>query len=210
MLKSVEHLTHASLLIKNNRNIYIDPFNIKFETHNADIILCTHSHYDHFSIKDINKVLCKNTILVVTEDCDTKDLEEKVSTVVKVKPYQAYKFNEIIVRTVPAYNNDKKFHPKENNWVGYLIDDGGTRYYVAGDTDLIDEMEDIEEIDVVFLPVGGTYTMDFNQAAQAANILKPKVAVPIHFDSIVGTFNDAKEFCKLVDKGIETDILLDR
>ena len=123
------------------------------------------------------------------------------------------KFNEteeilgIRFETIPAYNVNKKFHPKENNWAGYIIEIDRTRYYIAGDTDINEENLKVK-CDVAFVPVGGTYTMDYKEAAEFVNRIHPKIAVPIHYGSIVGTIQDAEEFINLLDENIEGKILM--
>ena len=109
--------------------------------------------------------------------------------------------------TVPAYNINKPFHPKENGWVGYIIEIKGIRYYIAGDTDITEENKDVE-CDVAFVPVGGTYTIDFKEAAQLINSIKPKIAVPTHYGSVVGTKRDATDFIKLLHPTIKGIILM--
>ena len=103
----------------------------------------------------------------------------------------------IKVEAVPAYNTNKPFHPKENNWLGYIIEIKGVRYYIAGDTDITEENKKVK-CDVAFVPVGGTYTMDFKEAAQLINIIKPKFAIPVHYGSVVGSKQDATDFIKLL------------
>ena len=109
--------------------------------------------------------------------------------------------------TVPAYNINKQFHPKENKWMGYLIEIDGLIYYIAGDTDMTEENQKIK-CDVAFVPVGGTYTMDYKEAAKLINIIQPKVAVPIHYGSIVGTKQDAINFSKLVSPETKVEVLM--
>ena len=122
---------------------------------NADIIFITHAHYDHFSEEDIIKIKNENTIIVITEDIYNKVIElgflEK--KIIKVMPKEEYKIGNIRFQTIPAYNIDKKFHPKENMWVGYLININNIRYYIAGDTDITNENKKVK-CDVAFLPVG--------------------------------------------------------
>ena len=109
--------------------------------------------------------------------------------------------------TVPAYNTNKKFHLKTNGWVGYIIEIKGVRYYIAGDTDITEENRKVK-CDVAFVPVGGTYTMDFKEAAYFINEIKPKIAIPIHYGSIVGTNQNATDFVKLVHPEIKCKILM--
>ena len=109
--------------------------------------------------------------------------------------------------TIPAYNTNKTFHPKENGWVGYIITLDDIRYYIAGDTDITEENRKVK-CDVAFVPVGGTYTMNYSEAAELVNIIKPKIAVPIHYGSVVGTKQDATTFTKLLHSSIKGIILM--
>lgn len=209
MLEDIEVLFHSSIKIDKGKKIYIDPFKIKEEYNDADIIFITHDHYDHYSEEDIDKVVNKNTIIVVPEELLTKLLKKGISrdSIVTVEPNENYIVQGIKFETVPAYNVNKKFHPKENNWVGYIIEINNIKYYVAGDTDITEENRKVK-CDVAFVPVGGTYTMDYKEAAQLVNEIKPKIAVPIHYGSIVGTKQDAVEFVKLLDSTIQGIILM--
>ena len=208
MLENIQVLYHSSIKINKEKVIYIDPFKIVDDCHDADIIFITHSHYDHYSEEDIKKIIKENTKIVVTED-----LKENVNNITKsenviiVKPNEKYYVDGINFETIPAYNTNKQFHPKHNNWVGYVIELNGLKYYIAGDTDITDENKQVK-CDVAFVPVGGTYTMTAKEAADLVNIIKPKIAVPIHYGSVVGTKQDATDFVNLLDKGIEGKILL--
>ena len=208
MLENIQVLYHSSIKINIEKVIYIDPFKIEDNCHDADIIFITHSHYDHYSEEDINKIIKENTKIVVTED-----LKENVNNitnsenVIIVKPNEKYYVDGINFETIPAYNTNKQFHPKHNNWVGYVIELNGLKYYIAGDTDITDENKQVK-CDVAFVPVGGTYTMTSKEAADLVNIIKPKIAVPIHYGLVVGTKQDATDFVNLLDKGIEGIILL--
>ncbi len=209
MLEDIEVLFHSSIKIDKGKKIYIDPFKIEEYYNDADIIFITHDHYDHYSEEDIDKVVNKNTIIVVPEELLTKLLKKGISrdSIITVEPNENYIVQGIKFETVPAYNVNKKFHPKENNWVGYIIEINNTKYYVAGDTDITEENRKVK-CDVAFVPVGGTYTMDYNEAAQLVNEIKPKIAVPIHYGSVVGTKEDAVEFVKLLDSTIKGIILM--
>ena len=209
MLEKIEVLTHSSIKISKNKIIYIDPFNIEKNYNDADILFITHSHYDHYSEKDIDKVKNDGTYFVVPEDVKIELLKKGIHNekIISVKPNQTEEFLGIKFESIAAYNVNKKFHPKENNWVGYIIEIDGIRYFVAGDTDLNEDNIKVK-CDACFVPVGGTYTMDYKEAAQFVNQIKPKVAVPIHYGSIVGTNQDAKEFISLLDENIEGRILM--
>ena len=207
MLDKVKVLYHASIVLHDN--IYIDPYKIENETHNAKYIFVTHSHYDHLSIEDIEKVRNEDTIFFVTPDCKEKLLGIGVSEkrIVCVAPNEIYKFGKIEVNVIAAYNVDKEYHPKENNWVGYLIKIQGVSYYIMGDTDKNEDNENIK-CDVLFVPIGGTYTMDYKQAAEYTNLIKPKYVIPIHYNSIVGKKEDSDKFAKLLDHRIQCFVYL--
>jgi L-ascorbate metabolism protein UlaG (beta-lactamase superfamily) len=181
--------------------IYIDPFKLPANLPKADIIFITHAHFDHFSMEDIAKIRTEHTIIVAPKDIASKFGDSAIVVV----PGKTYTIGKLKVTTVLAYNLDKKFHPKGNNWVGYIITlSNGQKIYHAGDTDFIPEMRKVIT-DIALLPCGGTYTMTAQQAAEAANIFKPKVLIPMHWGDIVGSKADAEEVKKLF-KG-ETVIL---
>ena len=202
MLKNVKVLYHASIVLYDN--IYIDPYKIENETHNAKYLFITHSHYDHFSIEDIKKVRNEDTIFFVTPDCKEKLLEIGVDEkrIVTVAPDEMYRFNKIEVQVISAYNVNKEYHKKEYGWVGYLIKINGVTYYITGDTDVNEDIQNIK-CDVLFVPIGGTYTMDYKEAADYTNSIKPKYVIPIHYGTIVGKKEDGIEFAKLLDTKIE-------
>ena len=207
MKEKLKILCHSSIKITEDKIIYFDPFNIKENFSDADYIFCTHSHYDHFSPEDINKVKNNNTKLIVTKDIiesATKLINK--NNIILVQPNEEYKIDNLVIKTVPAYNRIKKFHPKENNWVGYIVETNGQKYYIAGDTDNIEELHNIK-CDVAFLPVGGTYTMDYKQASELANVINAKLVIPTHYGEIVGNKDDGIKFANLV-KNKETQILI--
>lgn len=209
MLNNIEVLYHSSIRIKKEKTIYIDPFKIDRNYNDADIIFITHDHYDHYSEEDIDKVINENAVIVIPEELLTKVLKKGINknAIITVKPNQKYMVQGIKFETVPAYNTNKTFHPKENGWVGYVIEINEIKYYIAGDTDITEENKKVK-CDVAFVPVGGTYTMDFKEAAQLVNQIQPKVAVPIHYGSVVGTKQDAEEFIKLLHTNIKGVILM--
>lgn len=210
MLKGIECLGHSTIKInKSNKIIYIDPYNIKNGLNDADYIFITHNHYDHFSEVDIKKVKNNETIIIITEDLYTNTLKLGFNgmNIITVKPNENYQVDGIKFSTISAYNTNKTFHPKENEWVGYIIELENSKYYIAGDTDITDENKKVK-CDVAFVPVGGTYTMDFKEAAHLINEIKPKIAVPIHYGSIVGTNQDATDFVKLLRPDVKGVILI--
>lgn len=209
MLKDIKVLYHSSIKINKEKVIYIDPFKIDSNYNDADIIFITHDHYDHYSEEDIDKVKKDDTVIIVPEELLTKLLRKgfRQDYIITVDPNEQDMVEGIKFEAVPAYNTNKQFHPKENGWVGYIIEIKGVRYYISGDTDITEENKKIR-CDVAFVPVGGTYTMDFKEAAFLINEIRPKIAVPIHYGSIVGTKQDAEDFKRLLHPGIECKILM--
>ena len=207
MLENVEVLCHSSIKISKSKTVYFDPFKIESNYNDADIIFITHDHYDHYSEEDIDKVRKPNTIIVAPESLYTKLLKRGFNeeSIVIVEPENHYTVENVEIQTISAYNINKQFHPKANGWVGYIIKLDNYYYYVAGDTDITEENINVK-CDVAFVPVGGTYTMNFKEAASLVNKIKPKYAIPIHYGSIVGSKENAENFIRLLNpivKGIE-------
>ena len=195
----IDWLGHDGFCLKSEKVLYFDPYEIKKEIpedQKADIILITHSHYDHCSIKDIKKVMKDDSIIIAPIDCVSKltDLDVDVK-IAKVNEEQI--INGIKILPVKAYNTNKQFHPMENEWVGYVVNVDGIRIYHAGDTDLISEMSDIKT-DIALLPVSGTYVMTAEEAAEACKKINPDIAIPMYYGSIVGSKEDAERFKILV------------
>ena len=209
MLNNIEVLYHSSIRINKEKTIYIDPFKIDRNYNDADIIFITHDHYDHYSEEDIDKVINENTTIIIPDELLTKLLRKGINknAIITVEPNKNYMVQGIKFETISAYNTNKTFHPKENGWVGYIIIINGIRYYIAGDTDITEENKQVK-CDVAFVPVGGTYTMDFKEAASLINEIKPKIAIPIHYGSIVGTEQDAIDFIRLLHPEIKGIILM--
>lgn len=209
MLENIEVLYHSSIRINKEKIIYIDPFKINKNYNDADIIFITHDHYDHYSEEDIDKVINENTTIIIPDELLTKLLRKGINknAIITVEPNKNYMVQGIKFETISAYNTNKTFHPKENGWVGYIIIINGIRYYIAGDTDITEENKQVK-CDVAFVPVGGTYTMDFKEAASLINEIKSKIAIPIHYGSIVGTEQDAIDFIRLLHPEIKGIILM--
>jgi L-ascorbate metabolism protein UlaG (beta-lactamase superfamily) len=173
--------------------VYIDPFKLPGGLPHADVIFITHAHFDHFSMEDITKIKVDHTMIVAPKDVAS----QFVYSVLGVDPGKDYTVGTLKVTTVPAYNIDKKFHPKEKKWVGYIITlSNGQKIYHAGDTDFIPEMKEIIT-DIAMLPCGGTYTMTVTEAAAAANNFNPKILIPMHLGENLGKGDAGKEVKKL-------------
>ena len=209
MLESIEVLCHSCIKFNKGEVIYFDPFKIEKNYNDADAIFITHDHYDHYSEEDIDKVVKEGTIIVAPEDLLTKLLKKgfERDNMVLVTPNQKYTVKGIEFQTIPAYNVNKQFHPKANEWVGYVLKIEGVTYYIAGDTDITEENKKVK-CDIAFVPVGGTFTMDYKEAAELINEIKPKIAVPTHYGSIVGEKSDGVSFSKLVSPEIEVEVLI--
>lgn len=197
---------HASIRMeKNNKVIYFDPFKIEESKNDADYIFITHSHYDHYSENDIKKVMNNDTKFVVTSDLEDKIKNLGVSNVTVVYPEKSIKVDDLKIDVIASYNTTKTFHKKSYNWVGYNVEMDNVKYYVVGDSDITDEMKKVK-CDVIFIPVGGTYTMDSSEAAEVVNTIKPRYAVPIHYGE-VGSRKSAEDFKSKVDNNIKVEIL---
>lgn len=179
--------TRSSIKITGTKTIYFDPLEIEGIPHDADMVFITHEHYDHFSPDDIEKVLKKDTQIIipsvmldVVRDKFPKQIYHGMF------PLQTENYNGLKCQGIPAYNIDKAFHPKCNNWLGYVVELDGTTYYAMGDTDVTEEAKSVD-VDVVFIPIGGKYTMDATEAAEFINKKQPELVVPIHYaDTKVG------------------------
>jgi L-ascorbate metabolism protein UlaG (beta-lactamase superfamily) len=186
--------------------IYIDPYQLKKEDQ-ADIVLITHSHHDHLSPSDIKKIITGESIIVAPVDCHAKLHDLDVAEIKTISPGQSLTLGNILVSAVPAYNVIKtNFHPKGNEWVGYVLTVDGVKIYHAGDTERIPEMKDFS-CDIAMLPLGQTYTMNsVKEAADAAIDVKAKIAIPIHYGLYEGKDGDAEEFKRLLKDKVDVII----
>lgn len=208
-------LGHSGFLIKNSKVIYIDPYNIKEGSEKADMILITHSHYDHCSVADIKKIVKEGTKIIMPADCQSKiTMFDVPIKMIIVEQGSELDLQGIKISTFPAYNIDKHFHPKDEEWIGYVIKMNDVLIYHSGDTDLIPEMQKLtghsgsNKEFVALLPVGGRFTMTAEEAAEAAKLIKPTLAIPMHYGSIIGGEKDAEEFVQLCEEnGIRAEIL---
>ena len=201
-------LTHSSIKIKSDVTVYCDPFNIKDALHDADLILVTHDHFDHFSPEDIAKVLKSDTVVLVPsamEGAVKKALGKKV-LVLSGDAGESFDFDYLNVKMVPSYNVDKPFHPQSAGWVGYVVSIDDKTVYIAGDTDVNDDILDVT-CDIAIVPVGGTYTMTASEAASLVNQIGCEVAIPSHYGSVTGDESCGSEFAALVDSSIKVKLI---
>lgn len=203
----IEINSHSSIKISGERILYFDPFGLEAEPRDADIIFFTHSHYDHLSPTDAKKCANAGTVFVAPASCEKELKKNGFENAVYFTPGEEKTVCGLSVKAVSAYNKIKPFHPKANGWLGYIVSVDGEKVYVAGDTDAIEENTAIS-CDTALIPVGGTYTMDFAEAAEYVNAIKPKTAIPTHYGSIVGKTDDGKRFAELLDGGIKASILI--
>jgi L-ascorbate metabolism protein UlaG (beta-lactamase superfamily) len=197
MLNRIQWLGHASIRIEAEKTIYIDPWKISGGPM-ADLILVSHTHHDHLSPADIKKIQKEETVIIASADAAA----QLSGDVRALRPGDRLTVQGVTVEAVPAYNVGKPFHPKANDWIGFLLTVEGKTIYYGGDTDCIPEMNAIKA-DIWILPVGGTYTMTAKEAAGIINIKQPAVAIPIHCGDLVGTFEDAATFKRLCRTSVE-------
>ena len=186
-------LKHAGFRIKDAVVIYIDPYDVSRELEKADIILVTHSHFDHMDTNSIKALSKDNTVIVHPKGCkvEGKTCEVSIGDVINVKGVE--------IKAVPAYNVNKPYH-KKGEGVGYVLKVDNIKIYHAGDTDRIPEMKEIE-VDVALIPIGGTYTMDVDEAIEATKDIKAKIFVPMHYGEI-GLKADPEKFKGSVENAV--------
>lgn len=181
-----------------NKIYYVDPFDLPAgrqgltykPLEKADLVFITHAHSDHFSPKDLEKILKPETIIIATPDVLEKIQRDEILKQ-PVEPNKDYEVKGFKFSTIPAYNTNPEklsFHPKSNNWVGYIFSLNGKKIYHSGDTDFIEEMKSLKDLnlDIAILPIGGTYTMDAKEAALAANTICAKTTIPMHYKNLLG------------------------
>ncbi|MCH5257253.1 MAG: MBL fold metallo-hydrolase [Lachnospiraceae bacterium] len=209
MIENITVNDQSSIRIGGEQVLYFDPFNIKTQPHDAGVVFFTHSHYDHFSPDDFKKVANENTIYVTPADME-KDLRKAgidTQNMITMKPGEKGQALNIEVEAVPSYNLMKPFHLKKNGWLGYVVTVNDTRIYVCGDMDATSEGKAVN-CDIALVPIGGKFTMNVKEAAAFVNEMKPKIAIPTHYGSIVGKKEDGQEFARLVDSNIQVVIKL--
>ncbi len=200
---------HSSIKITGEAIIYFDPYNIETKVNDADYVFLTHDHYDHLDIQSLKNVMKEETLVIMPTSISLTALEPVVrkDQVIGVCPNEHYLIGGMNVYTIPSYNINKDFHKKSYNWVGYNIEINSEKIYVAGDTDLNEDIKKVD-CDVAIIPIGGTYTMNYSEAAELINTIKPKHVIPSHYGTIVGELEDAEAFKKLLSEDIECHLLI--
>jgi L-ascorbate metabolism protein UlaG (beta-lactamase superfamily) len=190
MSVKIKWFGHASFRISGSRSVvYIDPWKLDESPRDGDVVIISHSHHDHCSPVDVEKVASPDATLVAPPDTIAKLGARNAIT-----PGEGWTLRDVTIEAVAAYNVGKEFHPAVNEWIGAVVTIGRARVYYAGDTDLIPEMSGLSDIDVALLPVGGTYTLDPAEAADACGRIAPAMAIPYHWGDVVGSDADAKAF----------------
>ncbi|MGX8704713.1 MAG: MBL fold metallo-hydrolase [bacterium] len=194
---------HSSVrLSASGKVLYVDPFELPAAPKDADFIFLTHSHFDHFSPKDIEKLCKPETVFVLPASMEAEAAQTTQGhRVAAVGPSDHVVIDDLRFETIPAYNPKKPFHPRENAWVGYLLQVNGLRVYIAGDTDATQEAAAVR-CDVAMLPIGGKYTMDGPEAAALTDRIRPRVVIPIHYGSVAGSLQDFDRFAAKVDPSV--------
>lgn len=202
LIDEIAWLGHSGFrIVAGSAVIYIDPYRVRASAREADLILVTHGHYDHFSPQDIER-LTKDTTEVIAPAAVAERLPGRVRSIAAGEEIEPEGLRGVSVRAVAAYNTSKRdrdgrvFHPREAGGVGYDVNVRGERLYHAGDTDVIPEMDQVAGVDVALLPVSGRYVMTAGEAAEAARRIQPRVAVPMHWGEHLGTRGDAMAFAR--------------
>ncbi len=176
---------HASLSITvGERVIYVDPVAGKADyarLPKADLILVTHSHYDHLDTAVVETLSTSATDIV----CDRTSAEAFEMNCHTMRPGSVAKPRDYVkIEAVAAYNTTPghlQFHPRDREDCGYVLTVGGTRIYIAGDTEPTPELSALRDIDIAFLPVNQPYTMTVDQAVAAVKAIRPAVFYPYHY-----------------------------
>jgi len=201
----------SGIRIKDDRRIiYIDPLAIS-DTDKADYIFITHAHLDHFSVRDIKKIAKPETLIICPKKV-AKKLNRYDYNLKLVKPGDLIDLDfNLKAEAVDAYNLHNVFlwlkaHPKSKQNVGYILNMNSLRIYHTGDTDYVPEIDNIKEISLILVPIGGdNLTMDVDDAASLVNQIKPGIAAPMHYD--ITEKKDLERFRFLIDKSIDVRVL---
>lgn len=195
---------HHTFTLENGITICIDPYKLS-KPISSDIVLISHNHFDHLSLEDLEKTVSQNTTIVAAKECIDQLSKINSKEKIGIFPGEQKTIGDVKIKAVPAYNVDKinpdtnkPFHPEEDNKAGFVISLKSISFYHTGDSDLIPSMTDLRP-DILFVPVSGTYVMTAKEAAAAVDKIKPKLAIPMHYGTIVGKEDDAKRFKNMVN-----------
>ena len=198
----IEVFRQSSIRLEGSKVIYFDPYKIKEDYNDADYVFITHDHYDHYDPESLKRVLKPSTKLIVPKCLENINYQKIV-----VEAEGQYSIDGLSFRTVSSYNINKPYHPKEKGYVGYLVTIDEKVYYIMGDSDATEEAMKVK-CDYLFVPIGGTYTMNLDEALEYTMKIKPKKVIPIHYGSIVGDISLGEEFKRRMNKDIEVDLLI--
>lgn len=213
---TITALGHAGFVIEfaeKKLRIAFDPYDIK-EEQPVDYIFVSHQHFDHCDPLSIRKLL-KNSTRVIAPACCERELSEFGQQLELLKDKEKHKLKQCIYWALPAYNVNKfrtpneVFHPKDMGGVGFVVEVDGFRMYHAGDTDRIPEMDGLKKLDLAFLPISGTFVMTLEEAIEAAQVLKPKMVIPMHFGKLLGSVGDANRYHNMLRDLIPVMVLTD-
>ena len=172
---------HASFMLETaNMRVYIDPYKLtpEFKEKPADGVLITHEHGDHFDAESLKIIVNPKTELICPATCAGPMTQFGAKG---LKPWDKSTLCGFDVEAVPSYNPNKKFHPKANDWLGYIIDIEGHSIFHTGDADFIPEYDQLKgNVDVALLPVGDNYTMNFADGLKTVAAIEPKIVIPMH------------------------------
>ncbi len=213
----IKRFCHDSFLVSDGKiNIYFDPFKLHGDEPKADYIFVSHEHFDHFSPDDIHKIIKDSTVLFMNEMTSEEIDGLYDNKIVIVNPGDSIDYKDLHIKGVPAYNINKfrepgkVYHPKEDKKLGFIVTLKGVKIYHTGDTDHIPEMDSLasEKIDLLFIPVSGTYVMTPSEAIDAALQIKSDISIPMHYGTIVGEKKQAEEFMSGIQKkGLKSEII---
>lgn len=213
-VKIIEWNGQNSLLLSiSGKNVWVDPFNVPAQTNlKADIIFITHDHPDHLDKRSLELVSDPNKTTLYTPSSVVESAAEIFKgKIIPLNVGAAMGIGDVSVRAIPAYNSSAEKqdkHPKAKGWIGLLFSKGNRSLYITGDLDRIPELKKIKT-DIIFLPLGQTYTFDsVADAAEAVKDTGAKTAVPVHFGMFEGSEDDIKTFELLLkNAGVSVQVL---
>ena len=191
-IENIRINTQSSIKLTLHKTIYFDPYKVENDMHDADIIFITHNHYDHMDNASIEKIKNEDTIIVAPKSMEEIIKKIEFKNYILLNPNEETDIDDINIKTIPAYNKEKQFHPRNNNWLGYILKIDNITYYIAGDTDATEEAENVK-CDIAFIPIGGHFTMDVEEATELIKKINPEIVIPIHYGSIIGEKTFGKE-----------------